>query len=144
MFPIISPFSFGQSQFQGAGNLFPIQRQRQSQAQPLPPTIPLLGQSQSQGQSIPLDPGIPIGQGQAQVGGGGFFPGPAPNDGTYTFTQLVPAAVWTITHNLAGFPSVALTDPAGNVVIAQVQYPNSNQVIATFTPPFAGNAFLNL
>jgi hypothetical protein len=61
----------------------------------------------------------------------------------FVFTQVAPAAVWTITHNLNTFPSVTLTDALGNVILAQVQYISSNQVVATFSTPVAGSAYLN-
>lgn len=61
----------------------------------------------------------------------------------FVFTQIVPATVWTITHNLNTFPSVTLTDALGNVIFAQVQYISSSQVVATFSTPVAGSAYLN-
>jgi hypothetical protein len=65
-------------------------------------------------------------------------------DGTIIFTQLAPAAVWTINHNTGQFPSVTTVDSAGNEVQGAVQYISSNQVTITFSSPFAGRAFLNV
>jgi hypothetical protein len=69
---------------------------------------------------------------------------PTPDPPAFVFTQTVPAAVWTINHNLGTFPSVTLTDPSGNVIMAQVQYVNSNQVVVTFSQPVAGVAYLSV
>jgi hypothetical protein len=114
--------------------MLPIQRQRQRQSQ-----SPWQGQGQGQGQSLPLSP-VPF---QSQ---GGTFPGPVPSpDPTaFIFTQLAPALIWTINHNLSAFPSVTLVDTLGNTIVAQVQYTNSNQVVVTFSQPVAGSAFLNV
>jgi hypothetical protein len=71
-------------------------------------------------------------------------PTPPSDPATYTFTQVVPAAVWTINHNLGAFPSVTLTDQLGNTMLAQIQYVNSNQVVVTFSQPVAGTAYLNV
>ncbi len=73
-----------------------------------------------------------------------IIPTPAPDPPATVFTQVVPATVWTINHNLSTFPSVSLTDPLGNQILAQVQYVNSNQVVVTFSQPVAGVAYLNV
>src|ERR1700737_1588673 len=71
-------------------------------------------------------------------------PLPTPVDPpAFVFPQVAPATVWTIPHNPNTFPSVALTDALGNVIMAQVQYISSNQVVATFSTPVAGSAYLN-
>lgn len=69
-------------------------------------------------------------------------PTPTP-DLSYVFTQTSVSPVWTINHNLGTFPSVTIVDPSGNQVFAQVQYINSNQVVVTFSQPFAGSAYLS-
>ena len=63
---------------------------------------------------------------------------------TLIFVQAIPLAVWTINHNTGQFPSVTVVDPAGNVVLANVQYVSSNQVVVSFSQPFAGKAYLNI
>src|ERR1700692_1375306 len=63
---------------------------------------------------------------------------------TLVYTQATPAASWLITHNLSGFPSVSLTDPTGNAILAGYQYLNSAQVLDTFSQPVAGLAYLNI
>lgn len=67
-------------------------------------------------------------------------------NGTFVFEQAVAAAVWVIDYPFIGqFPSVTITDIAGNVVIADVQYIEGlDRVILTFAQPFAGTAYLNV
>jgi hypothetical protein len=62
---------------------------------------------------------------------------------TVEFDFTSPQAVWVITHNLGQFPSVTLLDMSGNVVMAEIQYVDNNQITATFSEPFAGKAYLN-
>jgi hypothetical protein len=65
-------------------------------------------------------------------------------DETFTFTQSTASASWTINHNLGQFPAVTVVDNTGKVVIADVQYVNSNQIVVSFATPFAGKAYLNV
>jgi hypothetical protein len=67
-----------------------------------------------------------------------------PNPTTRTFTQASASATWTINHGLAAFPSVTLTDPLGNVIVGQIQYVNSGQIVVAFSQPVAGLAYLNV
>lgn len=62
---------------------------------------------------------------------------------TYIHNQNVPANSWTITHNLACFPSVSIVDSASNVVFGEVNYISNNSLIVTFSGSFSGQAFLN-
>ena len=66
-------------------------------------------------------------------------------NGTFVFEQAVASATWTIDYPFVGqFPSVTVTDPAGNVVLADVQYiAGLDRVVITFAQPFAGTAYLN-
>lgn len=65
-------------------------------------------------------------------------------DSTYIFNQTTPITNWVINHNLAQFPSVTVVDTSGYVVLAQVQYINSNRIEVTFSQAFAGTAYLNI
>ncbi|HRY32123.1 MAG TPA: hypothetical protein P5531_04055 [Bacteroidales bacterium] len=65
------------------------------------------------------------------------------SDKYYRHTQALPAAVWTVTHNLGKRPSVTVTDTAGTQVEGQVDYVNSNTLTITFSAPFSGYAELN-
>jgi hypothetical protein len=60
-----------------------------------------------------------------------------------TFTQMLPAAVWNISHTLGGYPSVTIVDSAGSVVIGSVQYLSSTVLQISFSAAFAGSAYLN-
>jgi hypothetical protein len=62
---------------------------------------------------------------------------------TYVYTQAVPSATWTITHNLGKHPSVAIVDSAGTVVEGDIIYDSNNQVTASFVGGFSGVAYLN-
>lgn len=64
-------------------------------------------------------------------------------DQTYTHTQSVASATWTITHNLNKRPSVTVVDSGGTVVIGDVQYIDDNTIIITFIGAFSGAAYLN-
>lgn len=57
--------------------------------------------------------------------------------------QMVAADVWTISHNLGRFPSVAIVDTAGSVVIGQVVYVDDATVRVSFSAPFSGRAYLS-
>jgi len=70
--------------------------------------------------------------------------GPAgPLATTYTFVQNTPQTVWTITHDLARFPSTVVIDSAGNIVEGDVDYISANQLVISFTGAFSGEAYLN-
>lgn len=64
-------------------------------------------------------------------------------DQTYTHTQSVASATWTITHNLNKRPSVTVVDSGGTVVIGDVQYIDDNTIVITFIGAFSGAAYLN-
>ena len=66
------------------------------------------------------------------------------NSNTYVHQQAVPSDVWTITHLFVDkFPAVSVVDSAGSVVIGDVAYVGTNQVVLTFTSAFSGKAYLN-
>lgn len=62
---------------------------------------------------------------------------------SYTHSQAVPAATWTINHNLGRFPSVTVVDSAGSVVAGNVEYVSNNTVVLYFSAAFGGSAYLN-
>ena len=62
---------------------------------------------------------------------------------SYVHDQQVASATWTVVHNLDKFPSVSIVDTAGDEVIGQVHFNNSNTVTITFTSAFSGKAFIN-
>ncbi len=62
---------------------------------------------------------------------------------SYVHDQSVPAATWTINHNLGYFPNVTVVDSAGNQVIGQVQYISLNSMTINFNASFGGKAYLS-
>ena len=65
------------------------------------------------------------------------------DDKHYLHTQGVPAREWEIHHNLNKYPSVTITDSAGNEVIGECEYRDTNNLVLIFAGEFAGKAFLN-
>jgi hypothetical protein len=61
----------------------------------------------------------------------------------YIHTQSAPASTWTIAHNLNRYPSVTVVDSANSVVIGNVTYLDTNNLVVTFSAPFSGYAYLN-
>lgn len=68
---------------------------------------------------------------------------PGPAGGTYIHHQTVPAATWTIVHNLSYFPNVAVVDSADTEVEGVVSYIDGNQLKIDFSAGFAGRAYLS-
>ena len=65
------------------------------------------------------------------------------DDKTFVFTQAVPSATWSITHNLNKFPSVSVVDTANTQVFTIADYIDTNTLTLTFSAAFAGKAYLN-
>lgn len=61
----------------------------------------------------------------------------------FTFTQALPQATWTISHNLGRHPSVSVVTTSGDLVDGDVHYTDVNTVILGFAAGFAGVAYLN-
>ena len=72
-------------------------------------------------------------------------PGPAgASGGFYRFPQPTSAATWTINHGLPYRPNVAVVDSTGREVIpSTIDYPSDTQVVVTFSPALAGEAYLS-
>jgi hypothetical protein len=71
---------------------------------------------------------------------------PAPSLGgdlSYVHTQTVPAASWTINHNLGKYPAVTVADSSGSVVEGDVVYLSLNFLRIDFSASFGGVAYLN-
>lgn len=66
-----------------------------------------------------------------------------PGGATYTHTQSIPSAVWTVAHNLSRRPSVAVTDHLGNLLAADVLYVDADIVQITHGAPYIGYAHCN-
>lgn len=57
-------------------------------------------------------------------------------------TQGTTSTTWTINHALGGYPSVSIVDSAKTVVIGEVTYVSTTQVVVNFTSAFSGYAYL--
>jgi hypothetical protein len=64
-------------------------------------------------------------------------------DKHYAHEQAIAAATWGITHNMNKYPSVTVTDSAGDQVEGEVHYNGLNSLTLKFSAPFAGKAYLN-
>lgn len=62
---------------------------------------------------------------------------------TYTYYQITPSDNWVIKHNLNRYPSVAIVDSSGNVVVGEVKYIDNNTINISLVGAFAGTAYLN-
>jgi len=62
---------------------------------------------------------------------------------TFTFSQVVSTATWTINHNLGMFPSVSVIDSVGNFVTGNINYIDDRNLEITFKSAFKGKAYLN-
>lgn len=60
----------------------------------------------------------------------------------YTHTQATSASVWTITHNLNGYPTAVVLDSAGTQCEGTFSYPSVNQMVITFSGAFTGIAYV--
>jgi hypothetical protein len=60
----------------------------------------------------------------------------------HVHTQASPALEWTINHTLGGKPQVTVVDSADTVVVGDVTYNGTTQVILSFTAAFSGFAYL--
>lgn len=68
--------------------------------------------------------------------------GPAGTDKNYTASWINQSSV-TITHNLGKYPAVTVMDSAGDEVVGEVEYLDTNTVRVTFASSFTGSASLN-
>ena len=64
-------------------------------------------------------------------------------DKHYVHDQGQASATWSITHNLAKYPSVTVIDSGNTAVIGQVTYTNTNTLSVAFSSAFSGKAYLN-
>jgi hypothetical protein len=60
----------------------------------------------------------------------------------YTHIQSASAAVWTINHNLNGYPTAVVLDSAGTMCEGTFSYPSVNQMVITFNSGFTGTAYI--
>jgi hypothetical protein len=72
--------------------------------------------------------------GEPTTGGGDVAAG-------FTFTQTIPASIWTIAHTLGYDPTVTIII-GDEEVDAEIEYPNNSVVVINFGVPVAGTARL--
>lgn len=56
----------------------------------------------------------------------------------FQFQQTVPAALWTVNHNLGARPNVEVLSVGGVRMLAEVIHTNINQVLVYFDQPQSG------
>lgn len=61
----------------------------------------------------------------------------------YVHTQSVPSTTWTVNHNMGKNPSVSIVNSSGEQVFSDVDHISVNQLVITFSFPFAGIAYMN-
>lgn len=64
-------------------------------------------------------------------------------DKTYVHNQLAALDVWSISHNLDKYPSVFVVDSGDNVVVGEIEYKSTNELLVKFSSAFSGKAYLN-
>ena len=62
---------------------------------------------------------------------------------SYVHTQASASSSWTINHNLSFVPNITIVDSAGTVVEGQYDYPSNTTIVASFSSPFSGKAYLS-
>jgi len=68
--------------------------------------------------------------------------GATANTRRHVHDQSAVSNQWTINHTLGGFPSVTVVDTAKNVVIGEITYNSTTQVVVDFSAAFSGHAYL--
>ena len=68
---------------------------------------------------------------------------PGIDTGYFSFTQVAPASVWNVTHNLGINPAVTTVDSAGNVVEGTLLYLTTNTLRITFGIAISGSAYMS-
>ena len=71
------------------------------------------------------------------------FQQPTSGDKTYTHTQSTSTDQWVVTHNLNKYPSVSITDSAGEAVHTDVIYTSINSVTIVFGSAMTGKVHFN-
>lgn len=60
----------------------------------------------------------------------------------YLHTQSSASSTWSIAHNLNTVPDVVVVDAAGQQLLAEIHYPDSNHAVVVHGSPYAGSAYL--
>lgn len=62
---------------------------------------------------------------------------------TFIYEQAVASDTWEITHNLGKKPSVTVVDSADNIITAEVEYIDNNNIVVRMNGATTGKAYLN-
>ena len=62
---------------------------------------------------------------------------------TFVYEAPTASSLWTITHNLACYPSVTIVDSAGTVIVPDIEYLDINSLRVIFAYAMGGTAYLN-
>lgn len=97
---------------------------------------------------VPATQGLAGPRGQDGVIGitgqtGSTGPVGATGGGTFVFIQQVSSSTWVINHGLGKWPSVTVLDTAGEMVVGDVLYLDTNRITLLFSASFSGTAYLN-
>ena len=65
------------------------------------------------------------------------------SDKTYRHVQIVVIDTWVINHNLGKYPTVAVVDTSGAVMIGELHYTTLSKVTITFSAAVSGEAYCN-
>lgn len=74
-------------------------------------------------------------QGIQGIAGSGAF--------QYVHDQMTPSASWSVVHNLGGYPNVTVVNSAGDEVVGDIDYVDTNNITLSFMSAFAGKAYLS-
>lgn len=66
--------------------------------------------------------------------------GPPGVEFRYEHVQAAPAATWQVQHSLGKYPNVAIINPAGRQVWADVDHSTTDLVVISFPTPYSGRA----
>jgi len=69
--------------------------------------------------------------------------GAPPTGASFRFVQATASATWTINHGLSFWPNVEVVDTLGREIFPEVTYASASQVVLSFSPPAAGEAYLS-
>ena len=64
----------------------------------------------------------------------------ASGDIAYTHHQTSASREWLVRHNMGKHPSVTVVDSASTVVVGDIEYLNTEELIIRFTSEFSGRA----
>lgn len=65
---------------------------------------------------------------------------PGADGGGFTFTQSIPAATWTVPHNMGRLVNVCYVADDGTVALVDAQQTDLNTLYLTFPAPTTGRA----